>query len=410
MTRVLIICPDIVDASMAGVGIRYWEISRALARHHQVTLAIPNQTAFQCPGATLRTYDSEGKALRELAQANDVIMVQGFILHSFPFLRELDKPMIVDIYTPIVLENLEVHTFRSFGQRQWVHERDLSVVLDQLRRGDFFACANEQQRDYWLGMLSALGRINPYNYQSDKSLRNLIDVAPFGLPEEPPQQTQRALRGQVPGISQSDLVILWGGGMWPWFDPQGIIEAMPKIIEAHPNAKLLFWSSQHPNAQTSAVIGNAVYTRAVDRSREMGLYQKAVFFHQQWVPYQERQNFLLESDVGVCLHQHLVETRFAFRTRLIDYIWTGLPMVVSAGDSLSEDVAQADLGKVVPCGDSRQIAAAINEILSWPDPRVAYRSRFEAVRGRYTWTRAVQPLLRFLSNPHRAADSVNLWS
>ena len=28
-------------------------------------------------------------------------------------------------------------------------------------RGDFFVCASERQRDYWLGMLAAEGRITP---------------------------------------------------------------------------------------------------------------------------------------------------------------------------------------------------------------------------------------------------------
>ena len=32
----------------------------------------------------------------------------------------------------------------------------LLALNDQLRRGDYFICANEQQRDYWLGALSAL--------------------------------------------------------------------------------------------------------------------------------------------------------------------------------------------------------------------------------------------------------------
>ncbi|MDP2952881.1 MAG: glycosyltransferase family 1 protein, partial [Chloroflexota bacterium] len=124
----------------------------------------------------------------------------------------------------------------------------------------------------------------------------------------------------------------------------------------------------------------------------------------QWVPYGERQNYLLEADVGVCLHQDIAETRLAFRTRLIDYIWTGLPMVVSGGDSLSETVDQFQLGKVVPCGDAAQIARALIEVLSLADPRESYRERFEAVRSQLNWKRAVEPLLRFLSNPQRAPD------
>lgn len=407
MTRLLIISPDIVDASMAGVGIRYWEISCSLAAHgHQVVLAIPNQTALSAAGVTVRTYDPEGKVLKGLASEAQVILLQGFIFYEFPFLKEIDRPIIVDVYTPIVLENLEVHTFRTPGQRKAVHERDLSVVLDQLRRGDFFVCANERQRDYWLGVLSALGRINPYNYQADKSFRGLIDVVPFGLPSEPPRHSRPVLRGQVPGIAEDSRIILWGGGVWSWFDPLSLVEAMPEVVRAVPRARLVFWSSRHPNSETAAVMGSFVYDRTLARSKELGLFGESIFFHGEWVPYEERQNYLLEADVGVCLHQDLAETRLAFRTRLIDYIWTGLPMVVSAGDSLSEVVGECGLGKVVPIGDASRIASALVQILSLPDPRQAYRQTFASVRERFTWERAVQPLLRFLQSPQRSRDSV----
>lgn len=405
MTRILVICPDIVDTKMAGVGIRYWELSRTIAAHHPVVLAIPNPTSLAHPGITIQTYDPEGKVIGKLAAEADAVMVQGFILYQFPFLKELDKPFIVDVYTPIVLENLEVHTVRTMPQRKTVHERDLNVVLDQLRRGDFFVCANERQRDYWLGMLSALGRLNPYNYQIDKSFRQLIDVVPIGLPQEAPQHSRQVLKGVVPGIAGDDRVILWGGGIWSWFDPQRLVEAMPEVVRAYPKARAVFWSSRHPNTESAAVMGTPrIYQWTLKRCKKLGLYQKSVFFHEQWVPYVERQNYLLEADVGVCLHQNIAETRLAFRTRLIDYIWTGLPMVVSAGDSLSETVDQYQLGKVVPCGDAGQIARALIEVLSLADPRESYRERFEAVRRQLTWKRAVEPLLRFLSNPQRAPD------
>ncbi len=79
------------------------------------------------------------------------------------------------------------------------------------------------------------------------------------------------------------------------------------------------------------------------RSEELGVLNRNVFFN-DWVPYGERQNYLLEADVGVSLHLDHVETRFSFRTRVLDYIWVGLPMVLSAGDALSDLVARQELG------------------------------------------------------------------
>ena len=49
-----------------------------------------------------------------------------------------------------------------------------------------------------------------------------------------------------------------------------------------------------------------------------------VHFNYDWVPYAERARFLLDADLGVSAHFDTVETRFAFRTRLLDYFWVHL--------------------------------------------------------------------------------------
>src|SRR5205823_2146593 len=118
----------------------------------------------------------------------------------FPFLYESDKVVIVDIYDPFHLEQLE--QARDHGQRargQIVNDAT-RVLNEQLLRGDFFLCASEKQRDFWLGQLSALGRLNPQTYDEDETMDSLITVVPFGLPESPPVHDRAVIKGVVPGI------------------------------------------------------------------------------------------------------------------------------------------------------------------------------------------------------------------
>jgi glycosyltransferase involved in cell wall biosynthesis len=137
----------------------------------------------------------------------------------------------------------------------------------------------------------------------------------------------------------------------------------------------------------------------------MGLYGRHVFFNEGWVPYEERANYLLEADIGVSTHHDYVENLFSFRTRILDYVWAGLPMIVSAGDSASEEiVARHNLGCTVAPGDVDGLAQAIAEMLEMPDLRAAYRSRFQEIRQALTWTHAVEPLARFCRDPRPAAD------
>src|SRR5208337_3850977 len=98
---------------------------------------------------------------------------------------------------------------------------------EQLLRGDFFLCANERQRDLWMGMLLALGRVNHLTCQDDPALHKLLAVVPFGLPERPPRPAPHpVLKGVHPAIGAGDKVVLWGGGIWPWLEPNLAIDAM----------------------------------------------------------------------------------------------------------------------------------------------------------------------------------------
>jgi len=73
---------------------------------------------------------------------------------------------------------------------------------------------------------------------------------------------------------------------------------------------------------------------AINLSKELDLFDKFVFFN-EWVPYEMRQNFLLESSAGLSIHQEKLETEFSYRTRVMDYIWARLPIISTEGDSIA---------------------------------------------------------------------------
>ncbi len=121
------------------------------------------------------------------------------------------------------------------------------MLNEQLRRGDFFLCASDKQRDFWLGQLAAVGRINPATYDGDENLEDLLAVVPFGVTDEPPRHTRPVLRGVVPGIGDDDKVILWGGGIYNWFDPLTLLRAVDKLRRRMPEVRLYFLGLKHPN-------------------------------------------------------------------------------------------------------------------------------------------------------------------
>ena len=104
----------------------------------------------------------------------------------------------------------------------------------------------------------------------------------------------------------------------------------------------MFLGLRHPNP---AVPEMPVATELQALSAQLGLTGKHVFFNPGWVPYERRADFLLDADVAVSTHLDHLETRYSFRSRVLDYLWAGLPMVLTAGDVLADEVADGGPGR-----------------------------------------------------------------
>lgn len=400
--RVLLISHDVVGDSMAGPGIRYLTLARVLARHCPVTFAIPNPVPASLRGEAFAIHQyrrGDWASIKPLAQHHDVLVFNTDIASDFPELAGLDASLVVDGYDPMMAEWLATHAGRDPASQMEEWRARSRQLQAQLAIGDFFICASERQRDWWLGLLEGAGRINPRIIAADASLRNLIDVVPYGVDDAPRGTARRAIRGVWPGIGPTDKIVLWGGGLWKWLDPTTAIRAMAQVSRVREDVKLIFPGTRHPNPAVSGISTHTGAARAL--AEELGLADKTVLFG-DWVPYQDWQAVLLESDLALSLHFDTYETRLAFRSRMLGYIWAGLPTIATRGDATGDLIAAYGLGELVDVGDADGVAAAI---LRWLDvPRATLESSFVRARTDYAWERAAGPLIRFCQSPWRAAD------
>ncbi len=418
MSRLLVITHEPLGVNMSGPGIRSLEIARALADRHDVTLATPFQPGMDSPPVRLARYSFDNdQTLLRLATDSDVLLVQGFTLSRFPAIARLERPIIVDLYCPFTLERLETMVGearagdpeRAVLDHEWSEAEQANVAQithaqnTQIRRGDFFVCASERQRDFWLGMLHAAGRINPWTYGSDSTLRSLIDVVPFGLPAAPPQRIPApVLKGVFPGIDVNDRVLLWAGSLLDWQDPKVLVRAVALLRSRRPDVKLFFMGTRHPNPQIPPPRSVA---ETVALAGELGVLNVSVFFN-DWVAYDERARYLLESDIGVSTHRDHLETRFSFRTRMLDYLWAGLPIVCTDGDVFASMVNDHRLGLTVPPGNVSALADAIERLLGDPLALDECRQRLLEQADHFRWRTVVAPIARFCAAPHLASDRI----
>lgn len=401
----LILSHDVIGAKMAGPGIRYVQLARVLAAHLPVTLAAPGArppVLDSAPFALAAWQDWQD--LHVLAGQTTVVLAPSDLVGIFPQLGDGPAILVIDGYDPLIPEWLAMHHHLPCDEQRRLWQIRRSHHVAQFRAGDFFICASERQRDWWLGQLEAQGRINPATYAEDPTLRRLLDVVPYGLPDHPPQATRPTVKGVWPGIAPTDRVLLWGGGLWPWLDPETAIRAVAQVTAQRPEAKLIFPGTRHPNPNLDGIPTHLERSRQL--AAELGLLDRTVFFG-DWVPYADWPNVLLESDVALSLHFDSLETRFAFRTRVLDYLWAGLPMVATTGDATSDLVAAYGVGEVVGYQAVDEVADALLRLLD--EPRGARAAGFERARQDFAWQRAAAPLLAFCRNPRRAPDRSGLF-
>ncbi|TCO65651.1 GT2 family glycosyltransferase [Actinocrispum wychmicini] len=398
--NILVMTSDAITERMAGPAIRAWNMADVLSGDHDVRLVTMNPHSDPPPAPFQVRYTHESKVSPDVEWA-DVVIMQGHVLEQVQELKFASKILVCDIYDPMHLEQLEQGKDLTDARRAHVVEVVTEVLSNQLLRGDFFLCASERQRHFWLGHLGAIGRLNPTLYDSDPSVRSLLAVAPFGLSAKPPERTGPGPRELVQGIKPDDKLTIWAGGIYNWFDPLTLLHAFDRLRHRRTDAKLLFLGMRHPNPDVGEM-DMATRTRAL--AHRLDLVGRNVFFNETWVPYDERQNWLLSADCGVTTHFEHVETTFAFRTRVLDYLWAGLPIVTTAGDSFADLVAQERLGVVVPAEDPEALADALERVLYDEEFGKTCQVRIQAVRERYTWETVLAPLVEFCRNPRPAAD------
>lgn len=399
MSRVLVVAPEAVGGRMAGPAIRSWELSATLAGANRVTLAAPAPLPPAGP-AGVSVVEARASILASLAGRVEVVLAQPSAYARFPALRAGPACRVVDLYDPSVIEDLEIHRDLRAAEQVDRQHQDLAELRTALALGDYFVCASEVQRALWLGFLTTAGRVNAANYRRDRTLRSLIDLCPFGVPATQPPAGSGILRRHFPEIDAGDLVAVWAGGIWNWFDPLTLLRGVALAVRDLPRLRVVFLGAGHPEPGVPAM---AMEAAAHDLSRQLGLTGRHVFFNDRWLPYAERGAYLRDASFAVSLHFDTVETTFAFRTRLLDHLWAGLPTIATTGDELGDAIAAAGAGLVVEPGNVEQVGAALIRLAD-QDLRATLAARALALREEYRWPRVAERLSAFCASPSPAPD------
>jgi len=356
MSRVMLVCPEpLAQRQPAGIGIRFIEMAKVLHDDgHDISLLSPNEGPIA------------PETLRDVSERSDVAVVQGHVANDF-FVHARAIPTVVDLYDPFIVENL--HYYADRGAEVFTH--DHATLINSLLKGDFFLCASEAQRLFYLGMLIAAGRLNPAIFENDPHLDTLLRIAPFGVAEPRPMPDTRP------------HAVLFGG-IYDWYDPILAIDAIAIARESIHDLTLTF--AYHPNAE-------ATPQSQTERAQKYAKSKSFVEFV-PWVAYDMRGAWFDRFSAALLTFPQSIETDLSMRTRIYDYLWGGLPIITSSAPGTDEIIERYNAGAVIRGNDPRDYARAIIDAI-----HQGHAAGTRDFVEDHQWSRTLAPLVEFCRAP-----------
>jgi glycosyltransferase involved in cell wall biosynthesis len=408
--RILVLAGAAYGERMSSPGIRAHHMARVLADNvpgATVTLAVPADCVQgSTEGAPCRVvHYTKLSVVREIAK-HDIIISTGFpayALFFFPW-----KTYVLDFFTTYLLEWMEASkddpAFSPVRRKAWLSQARKMLNI-QLTYADYVLAASDRQRDAHLGSMISLGLVSTWSHKQDRTLHKLIGVAPHGIRPDPLEHTKQVVKGRYAGIKESDKLILWNGGITSWYDPATLIRAVANLSRERDDIKLLFVGASYPGLHGLG-LGDR-FRESVELSRELGLYNRNVFFDVGWVPYEEIKNYVLEADISVCTYFEGLETNFSLRTRFMDIFWAETPLICTRGDVLAEMVQDKKLGVAVKEQDVGAVADAIRRLVDDREFFEQCKRNIQAAKKCLVWEVALGPLIEFCKNGESIAKPKN---
>lgn len=392
--KVLIISHDRIGSNMAGPGIRYHYMAEVLSADFDVTVGFFDpgylpEKSFSASYSVAHIHDVE---FHKIFEGKDAIISLYLNDDMIDYCDKHGIYLVFDIYAPVPVENLALALYgnnKITGESDFVYTRSNLMYERFFQSGDLFLLSNRRQLDYWIGYVFGADLIRLSSY-SKREVFDRFVIAPMGIDAKSTlSHTKNVIRGVLPGVGDSDKVVLWTGGIWNWFDAQSLIRAMSNLAKKRPDIKLVFFGTKHPNPDVPEM---KEALEAHNLAEELGVLGKNVFINVGWVSYADRINYLLEADVAANTTKQTIESELSHRTRVLDHILTSLPTIATAGDYLSDEViGPKQLGIIVPPGDIDAIEKAILEIVD-DRTNATIRSNVAAIRQDYDWQTVLAPL------------------
>lgn len=301
--------------------------------------AYPDQVRFEIAEDELAAYRRAAQYLN--ASGVEVVSLQheyGIFggkcgVHVLTLLRELRMPVVTTLHTILTTPS----TLQRATLDQVIALSERVVVMSE----------------HGASTLRELHGVNPEQ----------IDIIPHGIP----LATQGARGKTHLGFAGQDVLLTFGL-LSPDKGVEYVIEAMPRILERHPNAVFVVVGATHPHVKERH--GEAYRLELQSRVRRLRI-EDSVVFHDRFVEDGELADFLAAADIYVTPYLNPQQSTSGTLARAV----AAGRAVISTPYWHARELLAEGRGLLVPVRDAGAIAAAALELLDNDVERAAIGQR-----------------------------------
>jgi len=377
--------------TVEGGGMRAWGLAKGLTQNGiEVTVAVnggyPQDLRIH-EGVNLTNWNLDDE-FKYLLNTFDSVIISYCMGDVSDFVaKNLEKhiQLILDVYVPIYVE-VSARDSEDIDKEYSGYMQEIQRYNRVLKRGDFFLCANEVQKVFYTGVLSSLGIINPRSYREDRIL-----IVPFGIDDK----MQKSVNNPYTklGITSKDFIVLWFGGLYPWFRVEEYLETI-LALKNNKEIKFVIVGSKNPFNSNEDFIRQ--HTKAYNFSKKHSLLNKNVFFV-DWVDYNKRIDWYKHANIVVSLNQPGEENGFSWRTRVMDYVWGEMAIITNGGDPLSNELIENNAAIQLNELSSNELVSTIITLYKHPNQINEIKQNIKLLKTKYFWNSITKPVALIIS-------------
>lgn len=389
--------------TVEGGGMRAWGLAKGLqANGTEATVAISANFPLSLDshdGIKLIAWKLDTEFIK-MMNSYDAVIVSYCMGDVSVFVADNisdDTQLILDCYVPIYIE-VSARDAKDMDVEYVNYMSDLRRHNRTLKRGDYFLYANPAQEQLYSGVLSALGIINPYSYRNTRLI-----YAPFGIHRD--AITTSANPYSDIGIQEDDFVVLWFGGIYPWFRIEEYLDAIKKLSSSK-KLKFVFVGGKNPFNANEDIARQ--YNKTVEFAHTNKLFDKNMHFV-DWVDFDTRINWFRGANVIISLNQPGAENKYSWRTRVMDFVWGEAATITNGGDPLSEEMIINNAALRLDSLSASAIADSIEQLQQHPKQLKQIQANVKKLKNKYYWDVTTSEIKDVIEkNTHPYKDESNL--